>query len=48
MFDPARHSLVERVRFAEEITYFLIQRAESEAVAKSVGKYFSRPTSVRD
>ena len=48
MFDPARRSLVERVRFAEEIIYFLIQRAESEAVAKSVGNYFSKPTSVRN
>jgi hypothetical protein len=37
MFDPTRHSLVERVSFAEEIVYFLTKRAESEAVAKSVG-----------
>lgn len=40
MFDPARRSLVERVRFAEEIVYFLIARTEREAVAKSVGDCF--------
>ena len=40
MFDPTRRSLVERMRFSEEITYFLTTRAESEAVAKSVGDYF--------
>ena len=39
MFDPAHRSLVERVRFAEEIIYFLTTRAENEAVAKSVGVY---------
>jgi hypothetical protein len=39
MFDPACRSLVERVNFAEEIIYFLTKRAESEAVAKSVGDY---------
>lgn len=40
MFDPTRRSLVERVRFTEEIIYFLTTRAEREAVAKSVGVYF--------
>jgi len=40
MFDPARRSLVERVRFAEEIIYFLTTRAEREAVAKSVRDHF--------
>jgi len=43
MFEPARRSLAERVRFAEEIVYFLTKHAESEAVAKSVGNHYSTP-----